>query len=406
MKKILLLLLILFTSCATNNPPQIIGMPRFYAGSGEVDEVADSKPQAFTVLYRREAELGRFEPAEGTYIGAWLTADVSIKMFEHMTEKRHAVYVNELDLGDEIPISWLLHCIASLATPLIIVHPPSNSELDDVPVGDLVVYLAQRLGSFNLPMFVAFFPEHDMTAAEYTLLFRKARNAFHAHAPMAAFVWVAPNHMATPQNPFYPGHNAVDWVALPLLSTWNAQTGYEDILQNFEQFYRSFREHKPIMILPLGVSHFTRGDYTYRLNETAAEIQRVYQSLQNFPRLGLIIYADSFTLNHTYTDDFSISMENILLNAYRKAVSAENFLHTLERTAESNSRWFRAAHHGYFYENRIYISTHTLENELFIPPPRQTTEINENFFTDSKRISGKRITACPDRQVILIETKS
>jgi len=395
----------------TDNPPQIIGSPRFHAGSTE-EKIADeteTEPQEFTVLFQREnEEFSPYEPSDGTYIGAWLMPDISIRMFEHMTEKRHAIYVSEINLGDEIPISWLLHCIASLATPLIIVHPPNNPELEDVPVVDLIIYLAQRLGSFNLPMFIVFFPEesNSMMPAEYTLLFRIARNAFHSHAPMTAFVWSAPNHTATTQNPYYPGHSAVDWVALDLLSTWKPETGYKDILQAFEIFYSSFHEHKPIMILPLGISHFTRGDYVYRLHDTATEIKRVYNELKNFPRLGLIVYGDAFTLGHFHTDDFSVSIENILTNAYKQAISNDYFLQALERTPQETRRWVRAMEHGYFLENKIYIANRTLENELFIPAPRQRTVINENYYTNSQRISGKKITACAKRRVIFIENKS
>jgi hypothetical protein len=301
----------------------------------------------------------------------------------------------------------LLHFIASFATQLIIIHPPNNPELEDIPVSDLIIYLAQRLGSFNLPMFIAFYPNetYDMMPAEYTLLFRNARNVFRTHAPMTAFVWTAPSYSSTTQNPYYPGHASVDWVALSLLSNWKPESSYKNILHDFEIFYNSFHRHKPVMILPLGVSHFTRGDYTYRLKETAEEISRVYNELQNFPRLGLIVYGDAFTISQTYTDDFSVSIEKILTNAYRQAVSDNNFLQTLERTSQSTSKLIRSHEHGYVFENKIFIPIRTLENELFITAPRQKTQINDDYFTDSKKISEKKITTCTKRRVILIENK-
>jgi len=412
MKKIFLLLLLLFslTACMTENPPQIIGTPRVHGGfihetMAEDIIYEEIGPQPFTVLYRREnMKFEMYEPPEGVYIGAWLSPETTIRMFEHEADKRHAVYVNEINLGEEIDISWLLQCIASRATPLFIVHPPDNPGIDDIPTADLVVYMAQRLGSFNLPMFIAFFPEeHGMMPAEYTLFFRQARNIFLTHAPMAAFVWVAPSHTATSQNPFYPGDNAVDWVALPLLAEWDAENCFTDILGNFNTFYNSFHEHKPIMVLPLGVSHFTRGDYTYRLNQAAMEISRVYDALQNYPRVGLIAYADAFTLSRAYRDDFSVSIEPQLISAYSNAIYGENFLQLIEKTTNETTRWARSAYHGYIWEDRIYISTNTLENEILIMPHRQIIEINENSFVDSRRISGKIITVCPVRRVIYVD---
>lgn len=409
MKKIFIfaILLLAFAACATDSPPQIIGIPRAQVVRDAVaEEVTPETPQEFTVFLMREnAEFAKYEPSEGAYLAAWLAPENPIRMFEHQMQKRHAVYVNEMDLGDEIPVSWLLHCIASFATPLLIIHPPTDEELEDIPAADLVVYLAQRLGGFNLPMFIAFFPEnHGMTPAEYTLFFRLARNAFLTHAPHAAFVWVAPSHAATANNPFYPGHGAVDWVALPLFANWTPQTEFTDVLASFEQFYFSFHEYKPIMILPLGVSHFTRGDFAYRLNPAAEELARLYTSLQNFPRLGLVAYADAFSLLRAYSDDFSVSIEATLTNAYRAAISPEIFLSELQRAPNSSYRWQRLVHHGYFYENKIFISAETLENELNISLPRQLSEINGSFFADSEKISEKKINVCLSRRVIFVET--
>ncbi|MCL1863534.1 MAG: hypothetical protein FWF78_08215 [Defluviitaleaceae bacterium] len=404
MKKIFLLpLLFILTSCMTENPPQIIGIPRSVTVSETVIKAQENAPQPFTIFYRSEATPAMYEPIEGIYLAAWLTEGTAIREFEYAAGKRHAVFVHEMDLGEEIPISWVLHCIASRATPMLIIHPPTNPDLDDIPEMELLIHLAHRLGSFNLPMFIVFYPDetHTRMPTEYTLLFRQARNAFHAHAPMAAFVWVAPSHTATPSNPFYPGHFAVDWVALPLLACWDTERGFTDVLTNFETFYHSFHQHKPLMALPLGVSHFTRGDYRYRVRQASEEIERIYDALQNFPRLGLIAYADNFTLNRMYRDDFSISTEPQLIAAYNIATTSDHFLQTLERsTLSENLRWTRSVHHGYVWEEIIYIPTAL---ELSTPTSRQTIEINYSTVIDSRRISGKKITACFHRHVIYVD---
>ncbi|MCL1884199.1 MAG: hypothetical protein FWF81_10690 [Defluviitaleaceae bacterium] len=408
MKKLIFIFAFLFLSgCATDNPPQIIGMPRLHGGFLQ-DTISENLPEevgpvAYTVWYKRGVQAELYEPLDGAYIGAWLAPENTIRVFEYESGKRHAVYVSEVFLGDEIDISWLLHCIASLATPMFVVHPPNNPELDDIPIGDLILHLAKRLGSFNLPMFVAFMPEHDLMPAEYSLLFRSSRNAFRAHAPMAAFVWVAPEHTATPQSAFYPGHASVDWVALPLLANWSSDYYFTDVLSMFENFYNAFHEYKPVMVFPFGVSHFTLGDYNYRLNPAADEISRLFNEFKNFPRLGMIIYADAFTILRGFSDDFSVSREPVLINAYAEAISSRHFLSSLERYVDKSTRWARSAYKGYFWEGRIYISQNTLENELTISVPRQTIEINENNFVDSRRISGISINICHNSKVIFVE---
>jgi len=401
----LFIFLLLFISCASETPPQIIDGSGLHANELRADDFAIcDAPRAMPVLHRQEGVgFSMYEPPEGTYIGAWLMPELTIRAFEELTGKNHAVYVNEMNLGDEIPVEWILHCIAARATPLIIVYPPEEHGL---PKPELVLELAERLGSFNLPMFVVFFPGGDTTGmmpAEYTLLFRRARQIFNAHAPMVAFVWGAPCYSATTQNPYYPGHNVVDWVALPLFSYWQAETGFDDILARFEQFYLTFAPHKPIMILPLGISHFTRGDYTYRVEEAAEKINHVYAQLANFPRLGLIVYGDAFMLGQTNTDDFSVTGDIALLQAYATAVA--NFLPSINRETGHNTRFARVQHPGYYFENEIYISHYTLENEWGISPPRQSQTINGANFAPSRRISAKRITVCHDAQVIFVENR-
>jgi hypothetical protein len=157
------------------------------------------------------------------------------------------------------------------------------------------------------------------------------------------------------------------------------------------------------MILPLGVSPFTRGNHTYRIDETAAELIRIYEALRNFPRLGLIVYADAFVLGQVDKDDFSISTDNRLTAAYRKAVSCEVFLSTVERNSDATERWQRASTHGIFHEGRIYLSTHTIQSELQLPMPSQTQRFGENYFASAHEIHGKLITTCENRRVIFVE---
>ena len=408
----ILMALLVLTGCTTGSPAPIVGSPRtrspgsLFQGvaDGVYSLVEDQGPRPIPVLYRAgNSRRAKHEPYEGAYIGAWLSYGACLRMFEYQAGKRHAVYVHEMNLGDNIPVTWILHCIAAQATPLFIIHPPISNE-ESTPA-EMVIYLAQRLGAFNLPIMVAFYPAdgHGMTPAEYTIMFRYARAVFLAHAPLAAFVWVATDGQATPQNPFYPGHDAVDWVGLPLLAGRGKDGEKADILSELENFYMAFQAYKPIMLLPLGISHFSRGDYTYRINEAAEGIRRVYNALQNFPRVRLIVYADGFTLSPSNPSDFSISTEESLTNAYKDAISRNHFLSALETNTHAAPRWVRSAFHGYYWEGRIYVNPRTLQDELNTPPPRQSAEINAQNFIESRHLTTLNIKTCPEQQVIFID---
>jgi len=425
-------IILLLAGCATGNPAPIVGSPpgrtvdrQAQAASTENElDLAEPEPIPFAVLYRRE-QIGRamYEPAEGVYLGAWLRPDTPIRTFENQTGRRHAVYVHEMQLGDEIPINWLLQCMASLTTPLFIVHAPSPQTglivghfddddynyNDEISMDSQIVSLAQRLGAFNLPMFVAFFPPgHNMPAEEYTLWFRYARAVFLAYAPLTAFVWVAPGLASTPDSPFYPGHDSVDWVGVSLLAGRDAEGLTHDILQSFEPFYMAFNQHMPIMLLPLGISHRSHATFEYNLECASDEISRVYNALgTSFPRVGLVAYGDAFIIGPDAYNDFSITLEHELIEAYKNAIEPGSFLSALDKDATGSFarrvRWARSAFHGYYYDGTIYLDVNTLSRELAASVPRATTEINGSQFAEAGRITGRDVTHCEQRRVIFVE---
>jgi len=402
--KITLLLaaiIILFSACAIDHPSPISGVPRSLNESTFFENVnasavpEENLPISVPVLHRVENSIRATYEPEGIYLGAWLSANTPKRDFIAQAGRNHAVFVHEMHADDEIPVMWILQCIAALATPLFVIHPPL---CEDAPAGEWITYLAYRLGTFNLPMFIAFYPTglgegHDLNPQEYSAIFRFSRAIFSLHAPQATFVWYTPSLDSTTRNPFFPGHDVVDWVAVSLFG--------EEQLGAFESFYHRFRSHHPMMVLPLGVSHFSRQNHTYRVPEAVGEIGRVYQALSGFPRVGLVVYGDAFGLPRTGMDDFSIFIEEDLMTAYRSAVTGEHFLTALERSPSTTASWSRDSRFAYLYEGRIYIDVETLA-DLSIPAPRGAVVINERNFIDAARLSGFGIYFCWDRNVVFI----
>jgi len=404
MKRIIVLLSAAFflTACITENSSPIEGnMPTRRTAIAEVDaatDATDNEPMPVAVLHKvADINRGIYEPTDGIYLGAWLAPHDNLRDFSNDVGRSHAVFVHEMDLDGEIPINWVLQCIASLAIPLLVVHPPAAQDYD-IPIGSYITYLAQRVGAFNLPMFVAFYPPgHGMGAPEYAVLFRQARALFLQHAPQAAFVWVAPSVESTHRNPFFPGHDAVDWVAVSLFAGRNAYGFSVDVIEAFEPFYRTFENLHPIMVLPLGISHFSRYDHAYHIAEAAAEILRVYNALMGFPQVGLVVYGDIFGIAQTAGNDFSITLEDGLMQAYSKAIASTHFLSIPETDTQPAQGWARSEFMGYYYDGRIYVDVRTLA-ERDISIPRITVEINEGTFVNAELLTGVRF--CETRRVV------
>ena len=342
---------------------------------------------------------GVLEAAHGAYLAAWLAPGANIRDFQQLTGRDHAAFVYEMHLNDSLPTSWILQCIAARATPILMVNQPNNSS-DYNDIWGYITELAQSIGAFNLPMFVAFLPPgHNIPATEYSIIYRYARSVFLHYAPHAAFVWVAPDTNATPHNAFFPGHDAIDWVAVPLFSTHSAGSFNNTAIENFTTFYSEFSNFHPIMVLPLGVSNFTRNTHLHHVPCAAKEIARMYGALRSFPRVGLIAYADAFCIRHTTQYDFSISIEPALVYAYSEATS--HFLSYVQRNTPPGPGFTRSLSYALLWDSDIYVDTQALA-EVGLPVPRITLELGEHIFTHSRNITSSSVEFCEVRQAVVI----
>jgi len=381
----------------TMDVPTIVGVP-----TGGID---DNTPIRVPTLHTVASNTrGVFEPKQGIYLAAWLTSCTNKRDFEQLTNRGHAAFVYEMHVDDDIPITWLLQCIAMLSTPIFIVNPPQDED-PDMTLWEQITCLAQRIGAFNLPMFVAFYPPgHGIIPAEYSIIFRYARAMFLHYAPQVAFVWVAPGLDSTHRNPFFPGHDAVDWVGVPLFAQRDRDGFTIDIMERFAPFYHTFQAFHPIMVLPLGVSNFTREGHSHHIDEAAEEIARIYNALASFPRVGLVAYGDAFGLIPTRRDDFSITIEPALIAAYKQAITNQHFVSTLERDSQQSTRFARSRFDALLWDGSIYVDTATLA-EMAITVPRVTLEIGDRTFTDASRLAGVNASFCEEHHAVILNNR-
>ena len=406
-------MLLILTGCPTaslslaTSEPQ--APPPTYHDSDIVVEVIatteSTTPIPFTVLYSGgNISKAMYEPATGAYLGAWLWQGISKPDFETMVEKKHAVFAMEMMLGDEFPAIWILQSIAAQATPLIVLRLP-DTITEDFPLAEITLF-AHELGRYNLPAFVVFNPlppGPDMHPEDYVLLFRYARIIFRTYAPMVAMVWHGGDTMATPSSPFYPGHDMVDWVSVSLTAPQGPDGFIYDIPAQLVPFYVSFQQYKPIMILPIGVSHFSHRDFVYRVPQAAAEIIRVYEAIRNgFPRVRLVVYANHGLTTHQ-RDDFSITREEGTIEAYQDAIADSHFLSRLVTNAEEGPMWMLSLQHGYYHEGQVFIDRELLPAGHGRIPPAAISEINGRSYVEIGVVSGLKIEVDHARRVIFIQ---
>ncbi|MDR2649329.1 MAG: hypothetical protein LBB94_06375 [Clostridiales bacterium] len=339
-KKAALTLVFVFilSGCSGNSPPAVSEAPRDLRPAAAIKR----KPDEYSLYYEQEYPLGLYEPETGCYLGAYVLSNrdinFDIKRFEDMAGKAHAVSVYYLRAGVPFPEQWVVSCIAENKTPYIVLMPPNEYAPYD---RGLIDSTAAWFGEYYVPMFVEFYPVSGLMAGTtaYVDFFRYARGIFKEKASNAAFVWAVDANNASGSDGYYPGDDYVDWVSLRSIEPL-VNDGYgADIFNALDYFYYKYQKTKPIAISAFAASHYTNADFIYK-NETASEeISRVYSGIiNNYPRIKLINYMDydePISDTKKKADCYTVTENDIVMTAYKKAVSDSGFLSS---TVSGNER--------------------------------------------------------------------
>ncbi len=279
--------------------------------------------------------LGLYEPAEGCYSGAYILSDKQVNFdidtFEEKMGVSHGVYMYNMNLGDSFPLNWVLSCVASMKTPYVAVHMVSPLSETQWAV---VEETAQAFGAFYVPMFVEL-NMMDKTSKASVDDYQRAAAVFKKHASNAALVWSIDAGLVSSGLSAYPGNDYVDWVGLNLMKTLEPDDKYKEAgVESLNFFYYAFQKQKPLMISRFGVSHLNSRDYVYHTQEAATEIEQFYSLIsKNYPRIKCINYMDfngiELSGRQGLSDDFTITAEDAIIEAYGRGVSKSYFINEL-----------------------------------------------------------------------------
>ena len=321
-----------------------------------------------------------YEPEEGSYLGANIMKDrvISSDMdsFDELSDKKHALYANDMILGDNYPYLWILECASKEKTPLLTVNPPNGHSPFQ---NDLLQKTAKDAGKLNLPVFIQFYPYKAGMGYDkkyYINFFREAYDLFKKYAPNSIFVWGAFYGDVYDGLLCYPGDDYVDWVGINIVRRISSEEDYiyEPIKNELEYFYFSLQKRKPIMIANLSISHFSTTDMLYYKNEAASEISKIYTVIaEKYPRIKAVIYNsfnemgyDMKTGEERNYDNFLIDDEEIIINAYREGAGDVNYLSDLRQDVRFSKALMLSPFPVYERNEKYYICGKSLEYDLKI----------------------------------------
>ncbi|MDS1030370.1 glycosyl hydrolase [Bacillota bacterium LX-D] len=290
--------------------------------------------------------LSKYEPKEGTYLGAYVVQDTYIKAdmqkFNELTGKNHASFFRYVGYGQKFPQSWIQELQKVGAVPHIAWEP--NEGLDAVQDDLYLRSFARSLKETGMPVFLRFASEMNGTWAAYSgnpqkyiAKWRLVHDVMAEEAPNVMMVWTV---FTFPQNTilqYYPGDKYVDWVGVNIYNVVyhndqpNQRADHEDPLELLDYVYNTFSDRKPIQISEFGVTHYTVTDNRYYIDFARNKLSRMYRGLvEKYPRVKSIFYFDVNNLINApegrKINNYAITDDPQVLSAYSKLIKNSHYL--------------------------------------------------------------------------------
>jgi hypothetical protein len=333
-----------------------------------VEELKEGRYRAEGRLYLHTAEQpprsldtgARLEPPYGALLGAFIDRDDQLQNsyqdenwqthrdegeFERVTGKKHGSLFCYLEYGKPFPYRWAERLRDAGVAPHIAWEPRSLARVQE---DAYLTRFADQVARLDAPIFLRFAGEmngewtpYHGDPALYRQRFRLVYRVIHRRAPKAALIWCVNSVPETGIEAYYPGDDAVDWVGVNLYNVLyfdNVRSRPADHVHPadlLQGIYRRYAARKPIALCEYAASHLAAVDPRPRPEFAATRMAQLYASLPRlFPRVKLVDWYDCDNLRHARPDrqlnDYSLTDEPRILEAYRRSVHQDYFLSSLE----------------------------------------------------------------------------
>jgi hypothetical protein len=304
------------------------------------------------------------EPKTGCYIGAFIDRDDQLQQvfsgdnwqwhrhpneFAALVGKPHATYFTYVRYGQNFPRKWLAMCKRENVIPHIAWEPKSLSSVND---DQYLRDCGETLRALDWPVFIRFAGEmnghwtpYHSNPTLYREKFRLVHRVLHRYAPKVATIWCVNSVPSDTIPDYYPGDDGCDWVGVNLYSTPfydndRTRSAFLDTpLTLIDPIYKRYAARKPIAICEYGASHMASLDRKLRNDFAVDKMSQLYSALPRlYPRIKMISWFSSNNLRHAkpgrQLNNYSLTEQPSILNAYRKLISGPYFLGAPEQRDE------------------------------------------------------------------------
>lgn len=338
----------------------------------EVSVAARPIDKAYTEVelsIKQPITMGKYEPAQGVYLGAYVDEKIdreqSMKNFEKVLGEKQAFQVFQYRNKNELTSQDILRCIANKQVPYIKLLLEEETNLTKVYqlIGDIN-------SRYNSPIFIELFPvtvgvEDPQTYKEH---YEKAYKTIKRHIKDAVIVWAIDLERAYDVSLYYPGNHMVDWVGMNAYwPKYKEGIAYDlNPLEPVDFIYKNFQMDKPMLISSLAVSHFSRIDHTYTIEDAKNKLGLFYKTITAYyPRIKGIFYIDVDMKEVKGLDDYRLSSQRELTAYMQSMLSNPKFLHEVyKQEQESMAQYCNYTVPVLDYDHVLYISE-TYKKALF-----------------------------------------
>lgn len=270
-----------------------------------------------------EVKAGKYEPQSGIYTGAFVQKDPEIQgdivQYETLIEQKQTFKVFNYKASVGIAKQEILKCIAQKKIPYIKLLLGNNYDL--TPIYQLIFDIRD---SYSTPIFIELYPltEKEYVPEKYKETYQRAYEIIHKYLEDVVIVWSCDDSRVTDWPLYYPGDPYLDWGGINIyIPRYKGETPY--YYSNYEKldyWYKCFQDKKPLLISGLAVSHFSRVDHAYTIEDTVKKLNLFYRdTLQAYPRLKGIIYmdVDMGKIGSNGKEDYTITRHDQLIQAMK-----------------------------------------------------------------------------------------
>lgn len=288
------------------------------------------------VYIPKNVERGLYEPDKGIYIGAYVEnssiIDQDMKKFEDLVGKKHAMRVMQYRNSQDVGGKELLQCLANKQTPYIKVLMTGDYDL--TPIYHLVSDIKTK---YEMPIFIELYPLVDNMGdpERYKSHYKAAYELIKRHVKDAVIVWSMDMGQVSDYMSYYPGDRMVDWIGLnTYIPQYADSIRYnEPFKKNIDLWYKSFQGDKPLILSGVALSHYSRVDHTYRIDETETLLNYFYDTIPElYPRIKGMLYidVDMSEVSKSGKENYALSTQKDLISAYNTLLESDKFLQEVE----------------------------------------------------------------------------